>query len=73
VSITNGGFSGDAAEVAQQAIGATEGFAYVLAALKPLFEHGLRLNIVGLLIEAIFSRQPCRPLSEVVYRRPPRS
>src|SRR5215813_14275633 len=47
VSITNSGFSGDAAEVAQQAVGATEGFAYVLAALKALLEHGIALNLVA--------------------------
>src|SRR5262249_417794 len=36
VSITNSGFGGGAAEVVQQAVSATEGFAYVLAALKAL-------------------------------------
>src|SRR5215831_7338075 len=36
VSITNAGFSGDEFEVAQQAIGSTEGFTLVLAGLKAL-------------------------------------
>jgi uncharacterized protein YndB with AHSA1/START domain len=45
VSITNSGFSGDAGEVAKQAVSATEGFAYVLAALKALLEHGVSLNL----------------------------
>lgn len=47
VSITNCGFTGDAAEVAKQAVGATEGFAYVLAALKALLEHGISLKLVA--------------------------
>jgi uncharacterized protein YndB with AHSA1/START domain len=47
VSITNSGFSGDAAEVCRQAIASTEGFAFVLAALKALLEHGVALNLVA--------------------------
>ncbi|HET8627654.1 MAG TPA: SRPBCC family protein [Thermomicrobiales bacterium] len=47
VSITNGGFRGDADEIARQAIAATEGFALVLAGLKALLEHGVRLNLVA--------------------------
>jgi uncharacterized protein YndB with AHSA1/START domain len=46
VSITNSGFSGEADEVVKQAIGATEGFAFVLAGAKALLEHGVRLNLV---------------------------
>jgi uncharacterized protein YndB with AHSA1/START domain len=46
VSITNSGFSGEADEVVKQAIGATEGFAFVLAGSKALLEHGVRLNLV---------------------------
>ena len=46
VSITNSGFSGEADEVAKQAIDATEGFAFVLAGLKALLEHNVRLNLV---------------------------
>ena len=43
---TNSGFSGAGAETAQQAISSTEGFAFVLAALKALLEHGVSLNLV---------------------------
>ncbi len=46
VTITNTGFAGDIEEVAQQAIGSTEGFTFVLAALKALLEHNVRLNVV---------------------------
>jgi uncharacterized protein YndB with AHSA1/START domain len=46
VSITNAGFSGDGDEVVQQAIQSTEGFTFVLAGLKALLEHGIRLNLV---------------------------
>jgi uncharacterized protein YndB with AHSA1/START domain len=46
VSITNSGFSGEADEVVKQAIDATEGFAFVLAGLKALLEHNVRLNLV---------------------------
>lgn len=47
VSITNTGFTGDADAVAAQAIGSTEGFTLVLAGLKALLEHGVRLNLVA--------------------------
>lgn len=47
VSITNAGFSGNADELAKQAIDATEGFTLVLAGLKALLEHGIRLNLVA--------------------------
>ena len=48
VSVTNTGFSGDDDDqVVQQAIGATEGFAFVLAGLKALLEHGVALNLVA--------------------------
>lgn len=46
VTITNFGFKGDADEVAQQAIRSTEGFTFVLAGLKALLEHNVRLNLV---------------------------
>ena len=46
VSVTNSGFAGDAGEVARQAIDSTEGFSLVLAGLKALLEHGIRLNLV---------------------------
>lgn len=47
VEITNGGFGGDGDAVAAQAIDATEGFTLVLAGLKALLEHGVRLNLVA--------------------------
>ena len=47
VSITNAGFAGTPAEQAAQAIGSTEGFTLVLAGLKALLEHGVRLNLVA--------------------------
>lgn len=46
VSITNSGFKGDADELVEQAIGAAEGFAFVLAGLKALLEHNVQLNLV---------------------------
>lgn len=46
VSITNSGFLGDADELVEQAIGGTEGFAFVLAGAKALLEHDVRLNLV---------------------------
>ncbi len=46
VTITNSGFTGSAEEIARQAIGATEGFSFVLAGLKALLEHNVRLNLV---------------------------
>lgn len=47
VSITNSGFQGSPEEVANQAIGSTEGFTLVLAGAKALLEHRLRLNLVA--------------------------
>lgn len=46
VSISNSGFSGAADEMVKQAIDSTEGFAFVLAGLKALLEHDVRLNLV---------------------------
>lgn len=47
VSVTNSGFLGSDDEIVSQAIGATEGFAIVLAGLKALLEHGLVLGLVA--------------------------
>jgi len=47
VSITNAGFSGDQDQVLRQAIDSTEGFTLVLAGLKALLEHNIRLNLVS--------------------------
>jgi uncharacterized protein YndB with AHSA1/START domain len=46
VSITNSGFGGGPHEAATLAVGATEGFSFVLAGAKALLEHGVRLNLV---------------------------
>jgi uncharacterized protein YndB with AHSA1/START domain len=46
VSITNGGFRGTRDEIVTQAVSSTEGFAFVLAALKAYLEHGVSLNLV---------------------------
>lgn len=40
VSITNSGFSGSVQAIANDAVGATEGFAFVLAGAKAWLEHG---------------------------------
>jgi uncharacterized protein YndB with AHSA1/START domain len=47
VRITNSGFQGTADEIAEQAIGSTEGFTFVLAGLKALLEHNLNLNLIA--------------------------
>lgn len=47
VSITNSGFHGAETEVLAQAIGATEGFALVLAGAKAFLEQGLVPNFVA--------------------------
>jgi len=46
VSVTNSGFGGSTREKADLAVGATEGFAFVLAGAKALLEHGVQLNLV---------------------------
>jgi len=46
VTITNSGFEGTLEETAKLAIGATEGFSYVLAGAKAFLEHGVLLNLV---------------------------
>jgi uncharacterized protein YndB with AHSA1/START domain len=47
VGITNTGFTGAGAELARQTADAAEGFSLVLAGLKALLEHGVRLNLVA--------------------------
>lgn len=47
VSITNTGFTGDTEAAAKQAVASTEGFTLVLAGLKALLEHGIRLHLVA--------------------------
>ena len=47
VKITNSGFAGDGDELVRQATDSTQGFSLVLAGLKALLEHGVRLNLVA--------------------------
>lgn len=47
VTITNSGFTGDGDALVKQATDSTEGFTLVLAGLKALLEHGVRLNLVA--------------------------
>lgn len=47
VTITNSGFRGAGDDLVRQAADATEGFTLVLAGLKALLEHNLRLNLVA--------------------------
>jgi uncharacterized protein YndB with AHSA1/START domain len=47
VSIVNSGFAGGADAAVRQALDATEGFTFVLAGLKALLEHNVRLNLVA--------------------------
>ena len=47
VSVTNAGFSGNGDEIVKQAMDSTEGFTLVLAGLKALLEHGVKLNLVS--------------------------
>ena len=47
VRITNSGFQGDGDQLVQQATDSTQGFSLVLAGLKALLEHNVRLNLVA--------------------------
>jgi uncharacterized protein YndB with AHSA1/START domain len=47
VSITHAGFSGDGDELVKQVTDSTQGFSLVLAGLKALLEHNVRLNLVA--------------------------
>jgi len=47
VSITNAGFTGDGDQLVEQATDSTQGFSLVLAGLKALLEHNVRLNLVA--------------------------
>ena len=47
VSIVNSGFQGDTDKIIAQVRDSTEGFTLVLAGLKALLEHNIRLNLVG--------------------------
>lgn len=47
VSITEAGFTGDGDELVRQVTDSTQGFSLVLAGLKALLEHNVRLNLVA--------------------------
>ena len=47
VSITEAGFTGNGDELVKQVTDSTQGFTLVLAGLKALLEHNVRLNLVG--------------------------
>lgn len=47
VSITEAGFTGDGDELVKQVTDSTQGFTLVLAGLKALLEHNVRLNLVA--------------------------
>lgn len=47
VSITEAGFTGDGDAVVKQVTDSTQGFSLVLAGLKALLEHDVRLNLVA--------------------------
>jgi len=47
VSITEAGFTGAGDELVKQVSGSTQGFTLVLAGLKALLEHNVRLNLVA--------------------------
>lgn len=47
VSITESGFTGDGDELVKQVTDSTQGFTLVLAGLKALLEHDVRLNLVA--------------------------
>ena len=47
VSITESGFTGNTGELLNQVAASTQGFTLVLAGLKALLEHNIRLNLVA--------------------------
>jgi uncharacterized protein YndB with AHSA1/START domain len=47
VSITEAGFTGNGDELVKQVTDSTQGFTLVLAGLKALLEHDVRLNLVA--------------------------
>lgn len=47
VHITESGFTGDGDELVKQVTDSTQGFTLVLAGLKALLEHNVRLNLVA--------------------------
>jgi uncharacterized protein YndB with AHSA1/START domain len=47
VRVTESGFTGNGDQLAKYVADSTQGFALMLAGLKALLEHGVRLNLVG--------------------------
>ena len=47
VSITEAGFTGDGDELVKQVTDSTQGFCLLLAGLKALLEHNVKLNLVA--------------------------
>ena len=47
VTITESGFTGDGDELVKQVTDSTQGFTLVLASLKALLEHNIKLNLVA--------------------------
>ena len=47
VTITEAGFTGDGDNLVKQVTSSTQGFSLVLAGLKALLEHNVRLNLVA--------------------------
>jgi uncharacterized protein YndB with AHSA1/START domain len=47
VSIREAGFTGDGDELVKQVTDSTQGFSFVLAGVKALLEHDIRLNLVA--------------------------
>jgi uncharacterized protein YndB with AHSA1/START domain len=47
VRITEKGFTGDADDLVRYAVDSTQGFTWMLAGLKALLEHGVRLNLTA--------------------------
>jgi uncharacterized protein YndB with AHSA1/START domain len=47
VRITEKGFTGDADDLVRYAVDSTQGFTWMLAGLKALLEHGVKLNLTA--------------------------
>jgi hypothetical protein len=47
VRVTESGFSGTGDQLVKYVADSTQGFTLMLAGLKALLEHGVRLNLVG--------------------------
>jgi hypothetical protein len=47
VKVTESGFTGTGDQLVKYVVDSTQGFTLMLAGLKALLEHGVRLNLVG--------------------------